>query len=104
MTACQPARRWTMTGGSRSCDGCCTTATSISANRFVGSVLLLYGKPITQIASLQTTAINVDADGQTMLRLGRGEIPLPEPLDAIALALGLALRPGCCQAVTLERT
>ena len=56
-------------------------------DRFVGSVLLLYGKPITQIASLRTTAINVDADGQTTLRLGRGEIPLPEPLDAIALAL-----------------
>ena len=87
MIACQPARRWTTTGGSRSCDGCCTTASVDLRDRFVGSVLLLYGKPITQIAALRTTAINVDADGQTTLRLGRGAIPLPEPLDAIALAL-----------------
>ena len=56
-------------------------------DRFVGSVLLLYGKPTTQIASLRTIAINVDADGQTTLQLGRGEIQLPEPLDEIALAL-----------------
>ena len=50
-------------------------------------MLLLYGKPITQIAALRTTAINVDVDEQTTLRLGRGEIPLPERLDAIAVAL-----------------
>lgn len=56
-------------------------------DRFAGSVLLLYGKPITHIAALRTAAINVDADGQTTLRLGRGEIPLPEPLGSIALAL-----------------
>ena len=59
-------------------------------DRFVGRVLLPYGKPITQIAALRTTAINVDPDGQTTLELGRGEIPLPEPLGAIALALRYA--------------
>jgi hypothetical protein len=56
-------------------------------DRFAGGVLLLYGKPITQIAALRTTAINVDAGGQVTLQLGRGETPLPEPLGAIALAL-----------------
>jgi len=56
-------------------------------DRFAGSVLLLYGKPITRIVALRTTAINVDVDDQTTLQLGRGEIPLPEPLDAITIAL-----------------
>ena len=65
-------------------------------DRFAGSVLLLYGKPITQIAALRTAAINVDADGQTTLRLGRGEISLPEPLGSIALELrdGQLVRAG----------
>jgi hypothetical protein len=56
-------------------------------DRFAGSVLLLYGKPITRIVALRTTAISVDVDGQTTLQLGRGKIPLPEPLDAITIAL-----------------
>ena len=40
-------------------------------DRFVGSVLLLYGKPITQIAALRTTAINVNGDGHRRLTLPR---------------------------------
>jgi hypothetical protein len=65
---------------------------------------------LTQIAALPTSAINLTADGQTTLRLGRGEIPLPEPLAAIALALrnqrvnrgeGIA---GCSPAATAEPT
>jgi hypothetical protein len=56
-------------------------------DRFAGSVLLLYGKPITRIVALRTTAINIDIDGQTTLQLGRGENPLPEPLGAITIAL-----------------
>ncbi len=56
-------------------------------DRFAGSLLLLYGKPITRIAALRTTSISVDHDSQTTLQLGRGGIPLPEPLGAIALAL-----------------
>jgi hypothetical protein len=55
-------------------------------DRFAGAVLLLYGRPFTQIAAMKTTAIGVDAGGQATLRLGRGEVPLPEPLGAIALA------------------
>lgn len=46
-----------------------------------------YGRPLTRIASLRTTAIGVGDDAQTTLELGRGEVPVPEPLDALALAL-----------------
>jgi hypothetical protein len=56
-------------------------------DRFAGSVLLLYGKPTTRIAALRTTAINTTPGGEITLRLGRGEIPLPEPLAGIAQAL-----------------
>jgi site-specific recombinase XerC len=56
-------------------------------DRVAGTVLFLCGRPLTRIASLQTVAIGVDEGGMTTLRLGRGEIPLPEPLGAIALAL-----------------
>jgi hypothetical protein len=56
-------------------------------DRFVGSVLLLYGKPITWIVALRTTDIGTTPDGMITLRLGRGEIPLPEPLAGIAQAL-----------------
>ena len=56
-------------------------------DRFAGSVLLLYGKPLTRIAALRTRCHHVGGDGAATLRLGRGEIPLPEPLGAIALAL-----------------
>jgi hypothetical protein len=56
-------------------------------DRFAGAVLLLYGRPLTHIAAMKTSAIGRDANGRTTLRLGRGEIPLPEPLGAIAVAL-----------------
>jgi hypothetical protein len=56
-------------------------------DRFAGSVLLLYGKPTTRIAALRTTDINTTPGGEIALRLGRGEIPLPEPLAGIAQAL-----------------
>lgn len=56
-------------------------------DRFVGSVLLLYGRPLTRIATMPTSAISADERGGVALKLGRGEVSLPEPLDAIALAL-----------------
>jgi hypothetical protein len=56
-------------------------------DRFAGSVLLLYGKPTTGITALRTTDIRTTADGEVTLRLGRGEIPLPEPLAQIAQTL-----------------
>jgi hypothetical protein len=80
-------------------------------DRFSGSVLLLYGKPVTRIAALRTTAICVAPDGVTTLQLGRGAIPLPEPLGAIALSLsGISSssepvrRAGCCRAVMRAST
>ena len=56
-------------------------------DRFAGSVLLLYGKPTTRIVALRTTDIHTAASGEITLRLGRGEIPLPEPLAQVAQAL-----------------
>ena len=56
-------------------------------DRFVGSVLLLYGRPLTRIAALRTGAVHIRKGGFVALELGRGLIPLPEPLSAIALAL-----------------
>lgn len=56
-------------------------------DRFAGSVLLLYGKPTTRIVALRTTDINTVPGRKITLRLGRGEIPLPEPLAEIAQAL-----------------
>jgi hypothetical protein len=56
-------------------------------DRFAGSVLLLYGKPTTRIVALRTTDVDTTPDGEITLRLGRGEIPLPEPLAGIAQAL-----------------
>jgi hypothetical protein len=47
-------------------------------------VLLLYGKPTTRIVALRTTDITTTPGGEITLRLGRGEIPLPEPLAGIA--------------------
>jgi hypothetical protein len=56
-------------------------------DRFTGSVLLLYGKPITQIAALRTTDIGTTPGGEVTVRLGRGEIPLPGPLAQVAQAM-----------------
>ena len=60
---------------------------SICATGSPGSVLLLYGKPTTRIVALRTTDIHTTPDGEITLRLGRGEIPLPEPLAQVAQAL-----------------
>ncbi len=56
-------------------------------DRFAGSVLLLYGKPLTKIAALMIADVNTTVEGVVTLRLGRGEIPLPDPLGALTLAL-----------------
>jgi len=56
-------------------------------DRFTGSVLLLFGKPVTRIAALRTTDIRTAVDGEVTLRLGRGDISLPEPLAEVTQAL-----------------
>lgn len=52
-------------------------------DRLAGCLLLLYGQPFTRTAALRRTDITV-VDGQTGIRLGRGRLPLPPPLDTIA--------------------
>lgn len=59
----------------------------IDLRRFVGSVLLLYGKPIAKNAKRRATDLKTTSEGTITLRLGHGETPLPEPLATIALAL-----------------
>jgi hypothetical protein len=66
-------------------------------DRFAGSVLVLYGQPTTRIVALRTTDIRTAPDGMITLRLGRGEIPLPEPLAARLPAPILAERIGIHQ-------
>jgi hypothetical protein len=39
-------------------------------DRFAGSVLLLYGKPMTRIVALRTADIHTTPDGEITLRLG----------------------------------
>jgi hypothetical protein len=56
-------------------------------DRFAGSVLLLYGKPTTRIVALRTTDIDTTPGGEITLRLGHGEIPLPDPLARVAQEL-----------------
>jgi integrase len=56
-------------------------------DRFAGSVLLLYGQPITRIAALTITDIDITRSGAITLRLGRGVVVLPDPLAQIALRL-----------------
>lgn len=56
-------------------------------DRFAGSVLLLFGKPVTRIAALTTTDVHTAVDGEVTLRLGRGDVSLPGPLAEVAQAL-----------------
>jgi len=60
-------------------------------DRFAGSVLLLYGKPITKIAALRVTDVSTTTEGTVTLRLGRGEIG---PTRAARRAHTRATRPA----------
>lgn len=46
--------------------------------RVAGVLVLLYAQPLTKIAALQCTAIS-QADGETLIALGKQPIPVPEP-------------------------
>ncbi len=56
-------------------------------DRLAGCLVLLYAQPLTKIAALKTSDVELRADGLTAITLGRGAVPLPEPLGSIALAL-----------------
>jgi hypothetical protein len=52
-------------------------------DRLAGCLLLLYGQPFTRTAALRRSDIT-DVRGQASIRLGRGQLPLPPPMDRIA--------------------
>lgn len=52
-------------------------------DRLAGCLLLLYGQPFTRTAALRRTDIT-GVCGQAGIRLGRGTLPLPPPMDTIA--------------------
>jgi hypothetical protein len=54
--------------------------TTIEAtDRVAGSLLLLYGQPLSRIAAMTTDQVT-RRDNQTFIRLGRHEAPAPDPL------------------------
>lgn len=55
-------------------------------DRVAGSLLLLYGQPLSRISTITTEQVSVRHQ-QTYLRLGREDIHVPEPLAALLLAL-----------------
>lgn len=61
-------------------------------DRLAGCLLLLYGQPFTRTAALLRTVIT-DVDRQAGIRLGRGRLPLPPPMDTIAGLVLDAQRP-----------
>jgi hypothetical protein len=85
--ASRPGRRSMTSSASRSSAGCCTTTTSIRATGSPAACCLLYGQPVSRIAALRTTDIDTTLGGEITLRLGRGQIPLPEPLAQVAQTL-----------------
>lgn len=48
-------------------------------DRVAGCLLLLYGQPLTRIAAMTTSQV-IRRDGQTFIRLGRHDVPVPDPL------------------------
>jgi len=53
------------------------------SDRLAGSLLLLYGQQISRI-SIMTTDQITHRDGTTYVRFARDELPLPDPLTAVA--------------------
>ena len=55
-------------------------------DRVAGCLLLLYGQPLSRIAAITTSQVT-RRDGQTFIRLGRHDTPIPSPLADAALQL-----------------
>ena len=55
-------------------------------DRVAGCLLLLYGQPLSRIAAMTTSQIT-RRDDQTLIRLGRHDVPVPGPLADAALQL-----------------
>lgn len=64
----------------------CLTNTDIPREERVATLLLLlYAQPITRIAALPVSAIEVDDSGNTFLRFHRVRSPVPEPFATLLL-------------------
>jgi hypothetical protein len=61
----------------------CVGFWKMRAPTLAGCLLLLYGQPFTRTAALRRTDIT-GVGGQAGIRLGRGTLPLPPPMDTIA--------------------
>ena len=55
-------------------------------DRVAGCLLLLYGQPLSRIAAMTTSQVTRH-DDQTLIRLGRHDVPVPGPLAGAALQL-----------------
>jgi hypothetical protein len=55
-------------------------------DRVAGCLLLLYGQPLSRIAAMTTSQLT-RRDGDTFIRLGRHDVPVPGPLADAALQL-----------------
>jgi hypothetical protein len=55
-------------------------------DRVAGCLLLLYGQPLTRIAAMTTSQIT-RRSGETFLRLGRHDVPVPGPLASAVVQL-----------------
>ena len=79
----RPAPPSARTSGGRWPPGCCTTTTLDPTDRVAGCLLLLYGQPLSRIAAMTTSQVT-RRHGQTFIRLGRHDVPVPGPLaDAL---------------------
>jgi len=55
-------------------------------DRVAGCLLLLYGQPLSRIAAMTTSQVT-RRDGETLIRLGRHDVPVPGPLAEAVLKL-----------------
>ena len=55
-------------------------------DRVAGCLLLLYGQPLSRIAAMTTSQVT-RRDGETFIRLGRHDVPVPGPLASAVLQL-----------------
>lgn len=79
-TATDPDQRWTQLARLLHDDSLDTL------DRVAGCLLLLFGQQQSRIAAMTTDQV-IHRDGEVFIRLGRHELPIPEPLQALLLEL-----------------
>ena len=73
-------QRWALTAG------LLHDTTLEPTDRVAGCLLLLYGQPLSRIATMTTSQV-ARRDGETFIRLGRHDVPVPGTLAGAALQL-----------------